>query len=66
MTKFLYFQSQPMCAMLYQAFSLDTSTAIDIQRFISSLAVLNGNDRVLLLRFLFRVYEKHTPAVAPG
>lgn len=42
---------------LYSAFARDINSKLDINSFISTLAVISGQDRVLVLRFLFRIYD---------
>lgn len=45
---------------LYKAFAADINSKIDVNDFISSLAVIGSQDRSLVLRFLFRVYDIHS------
>ena len=45
---------------LYKAFAADINSKLDVNDFISSLAVIGSQDRSLVLRFLFRVYDIHS------
>ena len=45
---------------LYKAFANDINSKLDVNDFISSLAVVSSHDRQLVLKFLFRVYDIHS------
>jgi Ca2+-binding EF-hand superfamily protein len=52
-----YTQPKALCESLFKAFAIDICGTVEITEFISALAVLGGLDRILTLRFLFRVYD---------
>ena len=42
---------------LYRAFALDVNNKIEVNDFITSLAVISSQDRPLVLKFLFNFYD---------
>lgn len=52
-----FLQPNMLIENLYRAFSSDTSVRVDLDLFLSTLAVIKGTDTLAQCRFLFRVYE---------
>ena len=46
-----------LCECLYLGFVSDVKLKIEISNFISTLSVICGNNRQMILKFLFRVYD---------
>jgi len=48
---------EKLIGYLFRAFAMDINSKVEVNDFISSLAVIGSQDRVLIMRFLFNVYD---------